>query len=235
MRAISLNDYVLQKGNRDANFMNNDPILLGLKSGRCWGDVIFQADAIEERRLIHMSREAFEAEKQTLKNNKTFPNWAAWLEWAQRLEKLRAAARIPKPMPVVKVKTYLDNLLGLRRDYISDPQMHFSDRKEQTGALYKLEAEIRKEGGSTRLDQILDMERKEAEPEIRAVIDRVKRQVAALRKCKQTLAAYKITECFRKMHQERQDLREIQEYEEEMSTIFEVYMGKGRSCYCHSY
>lgn len=186
---------VVQTDNRDANSFllnfDNDPIMAGLLSGRGWGDVIQSAEDDADRRFIHMSAFDFNREKTVAKEMRRFGSWNAWLKWVHRIEAKRAALRALRPPPPL---THLDHLMGLRRDYVSEPHKYFKTPVDRDAELYKLEGEIRKQhGGRDTLEKILAFEQIEVLPQIHSVISRVKEQLQAANRCKKIIAGSRIS------------------------------------------
>jgi len=153
-------------------------------SGRGWGNVIQEAEDMEDEKFVKMTEFEFQAEKTKAKDEKRFSSWNSWLEWARRIDGKRRIARIP----VVK-KTQLDRLMALRNDYITEPNVYFAGPVQRDAELYRIDGQIRKlDGGRARVEKALEIERQQSLPEIHETIMRVHRQVAACHAVKRIIA-----------------------------------------------
>jgi len=153
-------------------------------SGRGWGNVIQEAEDMEEEKFVKMTEFEFQAEKTRAKDEKRFSSWNSWLEWARRIDGKRRIARIP----AVK-KTQLDRLMAVRNDYITEPNIYFAGPVQRDAELYRIDGQIRKlDGGRARVEKALEIERQQSLPEIHETIMRVHRQVAACHAVKRIIA-----------------------------------------------
>ena len=158
-----------------------------------WGNLLVEEQYQYEDSLIKMSEQLFAAEKQKAKREHRFSSWDEWMRWARRLEDLRFQARKPKHRVIPVVNDEVANLIRLRTDYIASPWLYFKDKHEQTNTLYKLHDQIHKlPTGSYRLRLILEQEHRDAQPELKSIVQRLKSQLAAVNACKRLVAAKKI-------------------------------------------
>lgn len=171
-------------------------IFAGLVTGAGWGDAVEDPD----NKYVHMTHDQFETEKKKAKHDRRFPSWDAWLDWAKRIEHKRRNI-IPTSEP--KTTSMLSTLLALREDYLRHPERHFRTREERDKELYKLENDIRHEpGGAYKLSLYIKEEVKAAEPEINAIVARVKRGVQAISNVKRLLAGKIIANFLDTFHQD---------------------------------